>query len=437
MKEQEQIPTSKVQRAMRFARTGAKVGGNYVKHYSKKLLDPSLDRENLHQENARDIYHSLSELKGSALKAAQMISMQHDLLPAAYRSQFSQAQYSAPPLSYPLVVKTFRECLGREPGALFDAFTKSAVNAASIGQVHRAEWQGHVLAIKIQYPGVANSIVSDLRMLRPLAARILNVNGRELDSFMEEIAQKMLEETDYELELCRSQEISSACAHLEGVFFPRYYPEFSGKRIITMEWLEGLHLADFLKTNPSQDIRDLVGQRLWDFYHFQIHELFKLHADPHPGNFLFRTDGTLGILDFGCVKEIPESFYRNYFGMVRRDLLAEGNEAERDILFRNMGFIYDRDSPSERRMFTELFCEMIELLARPFHSDVFDFKDEAYFKQIYEMSERVQADRNVRSNKTVRGKKDAIYIDRTYFGIYHILHDLGARIHITRPDWLK
>ena len=224
---------------------------------------------------------------------------------------------------------------------------------------------------------------------------------------------------------------------MEGVFFPRYYPEFSGKRIITMEWLEGLHLADFLKTNPSQDTRDLVGQRLWDFYHYQIHELFKLHADPHPGNFLFRPDGTLGILDFGCVKEIPESFYRNYFGMVRRDLLAEGNEAERDILFRNMGFIYDRDSPSERRMFTELFCEMIELLARPFHSDVFDFKDETYFKQIYAMSERVQADRNVRSNKSVRGKKDAIYIDRTYFGIYHILHDLGARIQITRPDWLK
>ena len=105
MKEQSKIPTSKVQRAAKFVSTGARVGGNYMKHYAKKVMNPSLSKDELHADNARDIYNSLSELKGSALKVAQMMSIDKNMLPTAYQDKFSMAQYSAPPLSYPLVVK--------------------------------------------------------------------------------------------------------------------------------------------------------------------------------------------------------------------------------------------------------------------------------------------------------------------------------------------
>ena len=169
MKEQDKIPVSKVSRATKFLSTGAKVGGNYVKYYSKKLLNSEVSRTELDQDNAADIYDALSELKGSALKVAQMLSMDQGLLPAAYSDKFQQAQYSAPPLSYPLVVKTFQQQIGKGPQELFDQFSTSAVKAASIGQVHRAKKTGTDLAVKVQYPGVANSIESDLRIVKPLA----------------------------------------------------------------------------------------------------------------------------------------------------------------------------------------------------------------------------------------------------------------------------
>ncbi|MEM8969599.1 MAG: AarF/UbiB family protein, partial [Bacteroidota bacterium] len=161
MKEQNKIPTSKVQRATRFVRTGAKIGGNYAKYYAKKALQQNVSRESLHEDNASDIYSELSELKGSALKVLQMMSMDKNLLPTAYTDRFAMAQYSAPPLSYPLVVKTFQKYFGKGPTELYDTFSRSAKNAASIGQVHQATLDGKELAVKIQYPGVANSISSD------------------------------------------------------------------------------------------------------------------------------------------------------------------------------------------------------------------------------------------------------------------------------------
>src|SRR5210317_688792 len=115
MKEYSKIPTSKVQRASKFIRTGAKVGTNYVKHYTKKVFDGSLEKDELHEANAKDIFNSLSELKGGALKVAQMMSLDQGILPQAYQQKFTQAQYSAPPLSYPLVAKTFRDQLGDSP----------------------------------------------------------------------------------------------------------------------------------------------------------------------------------------------------------------------------------------------------------------------------------------------------------------------------------
>src|SRR5689334_6072118 len=123
MKEFEKIPVTKVQRATKFVATGAKIGSNYLKHYAKKLVNPDISKDELHDDNARDIYNSLSELKGSALKVAQMLSMDKSLLPQAYQQQFAMAQYSAPPLSYPLVVKIFRQHFGKNPDQVFDTFS--------------------------------------------------------------------------------------------------------------------------------------------------------------------------------------------------------------------------------------------------------------------------------------------------------------------------
>ncbi|UII25483.1 AarF/ABC1/UbiB kinase family protein [Fulvivirga maritima] len=429
MKEQINIPTSKVQRASKFIKTGAKVGGNYIKHYSKKLFDKDLNNDELHLENATDIYESLSELKGSALKVAQMLSMDKNMLPTAYQDKFSMSQYSAPPLSYPLVVKTFQQYLGDSPDKIFDSFTRSAVNAASIGQVHRATLKGKKLAVKVQYPGVADSISSDLKMVRPIAARMFNLGRAELEQYIEEVESKLIEETDYKLELERSQEITKLSSHLDNVVFPNYYPEFSSARILVMDWLDGHHLKDWISHKPSQELRDKVGQALWNFYDFQIHQLKQVHADPHPGNFIITTGNKVGIIDFGCVKVIPEDFYEKYFQLMRSDVLNGDFDLEK--LFLDLGFLAKTDTPEERSFFMKVFVELIDLLGKPFRSKEFDFGDDEYFSQIFELGDRMSRMKEIRHSKTARGNKHGLYINRTYFGLYNLLNMLRSKVVIS------
>lgn len=431
MKEQESIPTSKVARASEFAKATLKVGGNYVKHYAKKMVDSSLTKENLHQENAKDVYQALSNLKGSALKMAQMMSMDKNLLPKAYTDKFSMSQYSAPPLSAPLVMKTFLSSLGKSPSELFDSFSANAQNAASIGQVHLATKNGKQLAVKIQYPGVAESISSDLKMARPLAVQLLSLNDAEIERYFKEVEERLLEEADYELELKRSMEITEACSAIPNLFFPKYYPELSSKKIITMDWIKGSHLKEFLKTNPPQSARNQIGQALWDFYHFQIHELKAVHADPHPGNFLFTEDGKLGIIDFGCIKVIPDDFYSSYFQLINPDILM--NEEQMIAIFYELEFLLPTDAPDLKQTFIQIFKNMIELLGRPFAVHRFDFSDDSYVKEVYNFFEQVANMKELKQGNAARGSRHGLYVNRTYFGLYTLLNDLKAEIETTKP----
>jgi predicted unusual protein kinase regulating ubiquinone biosynthesis (AarF/ABC1/UbiB family) len=426
MKEFEKIPVSKVQRATKFITTGAKIGTNYLKHYSKKLVNPDLTKDELHQDNATDIYNSLSELKGSALKVAQMLSMDKNLLPQAYQQKFAMAQYSAPPLSYPLVVKTFQKYFSKSPEQIFETFTHKAVNAASMGQVHQATLKGKKYAVKIQYPGVGDSVKSDLAMVKPIALTMFKLNPVEYDEFIQEIEMRMLEETDYILELKRSIELSQKTSHIKNIVFPQYYPEFSCARILTMDWIEGKPLGEVLNSPLPAGAGDALGQAMWDFYYFQMHQVRAVHADPHPGNFIITPDHKLGIIDFGCVKVISESFYNTYFKLLDTDILT--NKKKREEVFYNLRFIYPDDTAKDKVFFTELFSKLVELLARPFHYEVFDFADKAYFETMFAFGEELSNMKELRESKRPRGVRDAIYINRTYFGLYNILHDLKASV---------
>ncbi len=429
MKEFEKIPVTKVQRATRFITTGAKIGKNYLKHYGKKLVNPGLTSDELHENNANDIYNSLSELKGSALKVAQMLSMDKSLLPQAYQRKFAMAQYSAPPLSYPLVVKTFKSCFGKGPEEIFETFTHKARNAASMGQVHEATLDGKKLAVKIQYPGVSDSVKSDLAMVKPIALSMFKLNPVEYDYFIQEVEMRMMEETDYVLELKRSMELSQKTSHLKNIVFPKYYPQLSSPRVLTMDWIEGKPLGEMKIDDLPKATGTKLGQAMWDFYHFQMHQLKAVHADPHPGNFIVTPDHKLGIIDFGCVKVIPDEFYQMYFRLMDRDILT--NEKKKEEVFSYLGFVYPDDSPKDRKFFTGLFTQLIGLLARPFQSDEFDFADNEYFEAMFAFGEKLTNMKALRESRKPRGQRHAIYLNRTYFGLYNILHDLKARIKIS------
>ena len=422
-KEQNSIPTSKVERSAKFVKTGFQIGGNYIKHYSKKLFNPDLDNSQLNEDNATDIYASLSELKGSALKVAQMLSMDKNLLPAAYTDKFAQSQYNAPPLSGPLIVQTFKKYFGKTPDQIYDKFTLRSNNAASIGQVHQAELNGRKLAVKIQYPGVGDSISSDLKLVKPFAFRLLGMSEKELDVYMREVEERLLEETDYDLEVRRSIEFSKACSGLENIVFPEYFPELSSKRIITMSWIEGKHLKEFMATNPSQELRNSIGQALWDFYNFQEHELRAVHADPHPGNFMITPEGKLGVIDFGCIKEMPEDFYYPFFALTSTNLLDDKEETIK--AFRELEMILPNDSPQQVEFYYTIYRQMIGLFAKPYLSTTFDFSKPEFFEGLYKFGEQIA---KMPEFKQARGVKHFIYVNRTNFGLYNILHDLRAEV---------
>jgi len=424
----DKIPTGKFSRTSQLVKTGAKIGGNYLKYYSKKAFDKNITREELDENNATDIYDGLKSLKGSALKVAQMLSMEKSLLPNAYVEKFSLSQFSVPPLSAPLVRKTFKKYHGDYPEGLFDKFKAQSVNAASIGQVHKAEKDGKKLAVKIQYPGVADSISSDLAMVKPVATRMFNLKGKDSEKYFKEVEDKLLEETDYILEVKQSIDISEACKHIPNLVFPKYYPELSSQRIITMDWMTGLHLSEYAKTDFSQEDGDKIGQTLWDFYMYQIHHLKAVHADPHPGNFLINNKKELIAIDFGCIKKIPDQFYTPYF-----ELAIPENINNKEFFLKKLyelEILRPDDSEQEIEFFSALFHEMLSLFTSPFHKETFDFGNEVFWQKVSSLSEKYSQDKTLKKMNGNRGSKHFLYINRTFFGLYNLLHDLKAKINV-------
>ena len=433
MKTIDYIPTSKIERASKLVQTGAKVGVNYIKHYAEKMVNSDLTRDKLNENNAEDIYDGLKSLKGSALKVAQMLSMDKNFLPQAYVEKFSLSQFSVPPLSAPLVLKTFKTNFGKTPYEIFDEFNANSVNAASIGQVHLAKKNDKKLAVKIQYPGVANSISSDLALVKPIAVRMFNLQGKDSDKYFKEVEDKLIEETNYLLELKQSQEVVEACSKIDNLLFPNYYPEFSSEKIITMDWMTGIHLSEFTAKNTDREVGDKIGQALWDFYMYQIHVLRKVHADPHPGNFLVDDENRLIALDFGCMKQIPEDFYVPYFELINKNIITD-TKLFNEKLF-ELEILRQDDTPAEIEYFTEMFHDLLSLFTKPFQNETFDFADETFFDSIAKLGKRFSNDTNLKKMNGNRGSKHFIYMNRTFFGLYNLMFDLKAKIEV--DNYLK
>ncbi|MDA9905968.1 AarF/UbiB family protein [Cyclobacteriaceae bacterium] len=433
----DQIPITKIQRATKIVKTGAKVGVNYIKYYGNRITQEEEEaKKTLNNANADDIYDGLKNLKGSALKVAQMLSMEKSIMPAAYVEKFSLSQFSVPPLSPALVNKTFRKYFGKSAHEIFDKFDATSVNAASIGQVHQAEKEGKKIAVKIQYPGVAGSISSDLSLIKPIAIRMFNIKGKDSDKYFKEVEEKLIDETNYILEVDQSIEIAKACKHIPNMKFPEYYKEYSTDRIISMEWMNGLHLTEFAAQNSDPVLANKIGQALWDFYMYQIHVLRKMHADPHPGNFLVSKEEDLIALDFGCMKSLPDEFYYPYFTLSEKENINNKSLFEKKLY--ELEILRSDDSKKELDFFKEVFYDLLSLFTQPFHTDYFDFSNKTFFDALSNMAQEFAQKTELRKYNGNRGSKHFIYVNRTFFGLYNLMHTLKAtHIEIKSPLALK
>jgi predicted unusual protein kinase regulating ubiquinone biosynthesis (AarF/ABC1/UbiB family) len=192
--------------------------------------------------------------------------------------------------------------------------------------------------------------------------------------------------------------------------------------------MEGVHLSEFNKTNKDQVLANKIGQTLWDFYMYQIHQLRKVHADPHPGNFLVNKKNELIAIDFGCMKDVPVDFYEPYFELAKHETIA--NKPAFEAKLRELEILLAKDSPTEIAFFSELFSKMLSLFTQPLNEDSFDFSDATFFAEMANLAESFAKNTELRKMNNSRGSKHFLYINRTFFGLYSLLHDLKATIDI-------
>ena len=418
------FPASKLERSGLFAKTGLKVGKNYAQYLMDRATgaEEEARKRELNAQNARDLFEEFTRLRGTALKLAQSMSMDTGLLPDEFMEVMAEAQYSVPPMNKALVRKRIRDGLGRFPELLFDDFEPEAMAAASLGQVHRARLDdGRDVAVKVQYPNVRETIESDLSVARTLFERLIQGDG--VGAHFEEVKARLQEETDY---LNEAQNIDHFADQYDGekLVVPRPVPDRTAETVLTMTHVDGQHLDAFLDADPSPGERDRFGQLLWDFLHEQVAGNARtLHADTHPGNFLFRDDGRLGVIDFGCVKTFPQQFRDDMLRLFRARM-ADDEDQITDLLY-TLDILHDGLPAETQEELRHFFDEYGSLIVEPYRQSSFDFGDPAFRDRLQDCFEQAS------HLRAATGSPHFIFLNKALVGLLNLLTRLEARVDTT------
>jgi len=262
----------------------------------------------IQQRTADQIFRVLGELKGGAMKFGQALSIFEAAMPedlvAPYRATLTRLQEAAPPMPAATVHRVLAAQLGADWRDQFEEFDDRPAAAASIGQVHRATWaDGRLVAVKVQYPGAGNALLSDLSQVGRLARLFgVVVPGLDIKPLVAELKSRVTEELDYGLEAEAQQAFSDAFADDPDIAVPAVVAWTD--QVLVTEWLDGTPLSHVI-SNGTQDERDHAGLLLVRVLFSGPQRAGLLHADPHPGNFRILPDGRMGVLDFGAVNRLP------------------------------------------------------------------------------------------------------------------------------------
>ncbi len=389
------------------------------------------------QELGRLLFACLNRLKGSALKVSQLLAQEAHFLPTELRAQLSQSCYQVTPLNRALIHKVFQQEFAKAPEHLYAEFNPQAFAAASLGQVHHASLQdGSRLAVKVQYPGISASIKSDLSLLRGLLQGLL-VSGKiqaqpaVIEKLLAQAEVTLNEELDYHYEAQQLLEFARR-QRLSGIVIPKVYQDYSSQRILTMERLQGVHLNEWLANAPDQAERNHYGQLLFDWFWHQVEQLGYLHADPHPGNFLFLPDGQLGILDFGCARRLSTEFTQAMAAHWRVDHLSSSETQLSDLL---------RSYQHLRMLPADLSLTEFRNLVYPGLRALQNWRMEIYQQDEFDFREKSPYPRETESRHQLASQlcdfyPELPYFDRAYLGLMSNLNQIGARIS-TRINWLS
>jgi predicted unusual protein kinase regulating ubiquinone biosynthesis (AarF/ABC1/UbiB family) len=295
-------------------------------------------RTDLAMQTADDVTATLGTMKGVMVKLGQMASYVDEGLAPSVRRTLSRLQDSVPPMSPELAAGVIEAELGLPPDQLFARWDPEPIAAASIGQVHRAITKdGLAVAVKVQYPGIAEMMTADLANVS-LLRRMLRVTApsQDVDGLIAELRERVLEELDYRREAANQQKLHEYFAGHPTISVPAIVTGLSAQRVVTSELVTGARFADVV--GWSQHERDLAGETLYRFVFRSLYEVHAFNGDPHPGNYIFHGDGKITFLDFGMVKHFSDSDLLPLMQMAR-NLCVESDPAEFRASLEEAGFL--------------------------------------------------------------------------------------------------
>ena len=426
------LPTGKIGRALTSSHTAAKIGGKMLSYYTKRpFLSPDSRRQARQEatrQSAETLFQGLSLLRGTALKMAQQLSLETDLLPESACRELAKAYHQVPPINRALVRKVVGQALGKPPEKVFRRFDLTAFAAASLGQVHYAEGQERQpLAVKVQYPGIARTIASDVGLLRQLLRPL--VQRDQLIPTLDEVAARLKEEVDY-LKEAGQGAYFAAHLKLDGLRTPEVMPHLSAPTVLCTTMMPGRPLDAWLQGNPDQKARDRIAQILNDLFLTGVYELNVIHADPNPGNFIIGDDLTVGLVDFGCIKRLEPDFVEKC-----RQLAAAAAHHDRGAHFRQMislGLLPQGLTKTEMDAVHAASDDMGDWFGRLYADETFDFG--IYPNFVADGKAILRRFHHLRQH--FKMNPEFIFMDRTRYGLLRLFETMGARVKFRNPyEW--